>query len=117
MKLPKLKKELEQTALKARESAPPAHAVSKAHEDNKPSTPPTAPAPRAESKAERKPEPKAEVRPEPKPTTQAPPASATPSASASTPAPAPTATAAPAPMPQFQPAREKMLVYPRPNNE
>jgi len=112
--LQKLKKELEQTALKSRESAPVAHAASKPNEDAKP-----APAPKAESRSERKPEPKVEAKPEPKPEPKpaAPSQAQAQSATAPAPAPVPSASAAPAPMPQFQPAREKMLVYPRPNNE
>ena len=108
--LQKLKKELEQTALKSRENAPVAHAAPKSSEEAKP-----APAP----KVERKPEPKAESRPEPKPAapSQAQAQSAPTPAPAPAPTPVPSASVAPAPMPQFQPAREKMLVYPRPNNE
>jgi outer membrane biosynthesis protein TonB len=108
--LQKLKKELEQTALKSRENASVAHAAPKSSEEAKP-----APAP----KVERKPEPKAESRPEPKPAapSQAQAQSAPTSAPAPAPTPVPSASVAPAPMPQFQPAREKMLVYPRPNNE
>ncbi len=110
--LQKLKKELEQTALKAPREAPAV--VPKPKEDikpmpkldskvdskadNKSST---------EAKAEKKSEPKVEAKTAPVPV----------AASVAAPAPAPAAQAAPAPMPQFQPAREKMLVYPRPNNE
>jgi len=110
--LQKLKKELEQTALKSRENAPVAHAAPKSSEEAKP-----APAPKAESRAERKPEPKAESRPEPKPAAPSQAQSAATPAPAPAPTPVPSASAAPAPMPQFQPAREKMLVYPRPNND
>jgi hypothetical protein len=99
--LQKLKNELQQSALKAKESSPPASVKPKV--DVKP-----LPEAKVERKVKAEPEPKVEVK---APAAPAPVAPAT-----VTPAPAP-APAATAPMPQFQPAREKMLVYPRPNNE
>jgi len=98
--LQKLKSELQQTAMKARESAPPAPPA------------PAKPTPKVD-KPEVKPVTEAKVQrktsPEPEPKAE--------SKASAPPAPSELVAPAAAPMPQLQPQREKMLVYPRPNTD
>jgi hypothetical protein len=91
----KLKKDLEVSSAKAREAANQAQ-VAAAAANAKPKV-----VSKPEAKVESKPDLKTEVKPK--------------EAGAEAPRATPLAAAPPAPNPQFQPSREKELVYPRPN--